>query len=150
MIHPDRTEFEALARNATLVPVVKTVIADLQTPVSAFMRVAAREPSAFLLESVEGGEKIGRYTFLGIRPFLTVSARGNEVVLERGRKTERRKGGVIEVARELLTAHRPATLSGLPPFTSGAVGFLSYDAVRQLEKLPKRAKSDLKVPDALL
>ena len=70
MIRPDYKEFTRLARESTLVPVAKSISADLLTPVSAFLAVAAGEPDAFLLESVEGGEKIGRYTFLGVRPFL--------------------------------------------------------------------------------
>src|SRR6201995_1716733 len=71
---PDRNAFEKLASAHTLVPLTRAVPADLETPVSAFLRVAAHEPEAFLLESVEGGEKIGRYTFLGIRPFRTMTA----------------------------------------------------------------------------
>src|SRR5215469_7921715 len=74
---PNLNEFTDLARTHTLVPVTRTVAADLETPVSAFLRVAAHEPEAFLLESVEGGETIGRYTFIGIRPFRTMPASGN-------------------------------------------------------------------------
>ena len=73
MLFPDYKEFSRLARTATLVPVAKTVAADLRTPVSAFLSVAAEEPNAFLLESVEGGEKIGRYTFLGARPYMILT-----------------------------------------------------------------------------
>ncbi len=78
LLRPDIKEFLRLARQHALVPVVKSVSADLLTPVSAFLAVAGREPYAFLLESVEGGEKIGRYTFLGVRPYLRVSSRGSE------------------------------------------------------------------------
>ena len=78
MVRPEYKEFARLAREFTLVPVVKSVSADLLTPVSAFLAVAAREPSAFLLESVERGEQIGRYTFLGARPYLQVRARGGD------------------------------------------------------------------------
>ncbi|HEU5452942.1 MAG TPA: hypothetical protein VFU76_13195, partial [Terriglobales bacterium] len=87
-IRPDLTEFLQLAQDATLVPVVKSVSADLLTPVSAFLSIAADEPHAFLLESVEGGEKIARYTFLGARPYMKVTARGDEVHIQRGRKKE--------------------------------------------------------------
>src|SRR5258707_13641538 len=79
MIRPDPKEFARLAQNATLVPVSKSISADLQTPVSAFLSLAAGEPHAFLLESVEGGEKIGRYTFLGARPYLMVSSQAGVV-----------------------------------------------------------------------
>ena len=84
MLRPDYKEFSRLARETTLVPVVKSVMADLLTPVSAFLALAANEPDAFLLESVEKGEQIGRYTFLGARPYMQVRARGGEVVVRRG------------------------------------------------------------------
>jgi anthranilate synthase component 1 len=149
MLRPDFDQFAHLAKNATLVPVAKSITADLATPVSAFLALAAGEPHAFLLESIEGGEKIGRYTFLGARPYMVMTARGQEITLERGKKRERRRGNVFAVLRELLEEHRPAAVPGLPPFTAGAVGFLSYDAVRQLEKLPARARRDLDVPDCV-
>src|SRR5437667_6072637 len=85
MLRPDYKEFSRLARGATLVPVVKSVTADLLTPVSAFLAVAGAEPNAFLLESVERGEQIGRYTFLGARPYMRVRVRGETVTVQRGR-----------------------------------------------------------------
>src|SRR5256885_14110409 len=122
MIRPDLKEFSRLARKATLVPVVKSISADLLTPVSAFLAIAEEEPDAFLLESVEGGEKIGRYTFLGVRPFLRLEARGAELKIERGRKGGRGTGDNFQVVKELLRAHRPASVEGLAPFTAGAGG----------------------------
>ena len=135
MIRPDYKEFSRLSRDATLVPVVKSISADLLTPVSAFLAVADGEPHAFLLESVEGGEKIGRYTFLGVRPFLRLESRGAAITIARGRRVERRTGNVFEVIKELLQQHRPATMEGLPPFTAGAVGYCAYDVVRRLENI---------------
>ena len=81
-----------MSRGATLVPVTKSISADLLTPVSAFLAVADGEPDAFLLESVEGGEKIGRYTFLGVRPFLRLESRGDEITITRGRKSRATHG----------------------------------------------------------
>jgi anthranilate synthase component 1 len=150
LLRPDYKEFSRLAGEFTLVPVVKSVTADLLTTVSAFLAVAGNEPDAFLLESVERGEQIGRYTFLGARPYLQVRARGQDVLLERGRVRERRKGSVLPMLKELLRQHRPATFAGLPPFTAGAVGYFSYDAVRQLEKIGEHAKDDLSLPDCVL
>jgi anthranilate synthase component 1 len=154
MLFPDYNEFSRLARTATLVPVAKTVAADLRTPVSAFLSVAADEPNAFLLESVEGGEKIGRYTFLGARPYMILRARGRQITLERigdrhGKKTQQ-DGDVFKILDSLLREHTPAHLPGLPPFTAGAVGFFAHDAVRQLENLPVLAKDDLQMPDCNL
>src|ERR1700682_5794703 len=150
MIRPDFKEFSRLARAATLVPVAKSISADLLTPVSAFLAIAEDEPDAFLLESVEGGEKIGRYTFLGVRPFLRLESRGSQITIERGRKTERRTGDIFQVMKELLRQHRPAAMEGLPPFTAGAVGYCAYDIVRRLENIGEHATDDLDVPDCVL
>jgi len=146
----DFRKFSELARNATLVPVVKSISADLLTPVSAFLALAEGEPDAFLLESVEGGEKIGRYTFLGARPYMRVQSRGPEVVVQRGRKSERSSGDVFATLKALLREHRVAHYEGLPPFTGGAVGYFAYDMVRQLEKIGEHATDDLHVPDCVL
>jgi anthranilate synthase component 1 len=148
MVQPDFKDFARLARSATLVPVVKSVSADLLTPVSAFLAIAEREPHAFLLESAERGEQIGRYTFLGVRPYMRVRARGKAIEIERGRRRERRDGNIFQVIKELLREHRPAIVPGMPPFTAGAVGYFAYDVVRQLEKIGDHAKDDLSLPDA--
>src|SRR5256885_16868962 len=134
MIRPDLKEFSRLARKATLVPVVKSISADLLTPVSAFLAIAEDEPDAFLLESVEGGEKIGRYTFLGVRPFLRLESRGSQIKIERGRKVEQRPGDIFQVMKELLRAHPPAAIEGLPPFTAGAAGACADYLVRGLAR----------------
>jgi len=150
MLRPQLKEFQDLARTATLVPVVKTVMADLLTPVSAFLGISAGEQEAFLLESVEGGERIARYTFLGVRPYMVLESRGEQVSIRRGRSVERNKGKLFDVLSKLLREHQPAALPDLPPFNCGAVGFIAYDAVRQLEKLPEEARDDLQAPDAFL
>src|SRR6266849_5405074 len=148
MLRPDYKEFSRLAGEATLVPVVKSVSADLLTPVSAFLAIASNEPDAFLLESVERGEQIGRHTFLGARPYMQVRAEGAHIVVQRGKLNEKRQGSAIQVMKELLRQHRPATVPGLPPFTAGAVGYFAYDVVRQLENIGEHAKDDLSLPDA--
>jgi anthranilate synthase component 1 len=150
MIRPEYKEFSRLAGESTLVPVVKSVMADLLTPVSAFLAIARGEQNAFLLESVERGEQIGRYTFLGARPYMQLRARGAEIEIERGKKRERRDGNVFQTAKELLSQHKPALVPGLPPFTAGAVGFCSYDIVRQLENIGDSTKDDLQLPDCVL
>jgi anthranilate synthase component 1 len=150
MLQPDFKEFSRLSRDATLVPVEKTVSADLLTPVSAFLAIAENEPHAFLLESVERGEQIGRYTFLGARPYMRVKAANGTVEIERGRKREVVRENVFAVVKRLLREHKPATVAGLPPFTAGAVGYFAYDVVRQLEKIGDHAKDDLGLPDAEL
>src|SRR3954470_8562789 len=92
---PSEREFLALSRKHSLVPVYRTVTADLETPVSAFLRIAAEEPEAFLLESVEGGEHVGRYTFIGIEPYKKMIARGNAITVREGRKETRFTGDIF-------------------------------------------------------
>jgi anthranilate synthase component I len=150
MPQPDFKQFSQLAREATLVPVVKSVSADLLTPVSAFLAIAENEPHAFLLESVERGEQIGRYTFLGVRPYMRVKAREGRVTIERGRKRETLTENIFHLLKLLLREHRTATVPGLPPFTAGAVGYFAYDVVRQLERIGEHAQDDLSLPDAEL
>ena len=150
MVQPGYNEFTRLARQFTLVPVVKSVSADLLTPVSAFLAAAAKEPSSFLLESVERGEQIGRYTFLGARPYMQVCAHGGEIVLQCGKRRERRSGNIFQLLKGLLREHRSAVVPGLPPFTGGGVGYFSYDVVRQLESIGQHAADDLSLPDCEL
>jgi anthranilate synthase component 1 len=150
MLYPEFKEFSRLAGSATLVPVVKSVSADLLTPVSAFLAIAEKEPHAFLLESAERGEQVGRYTFLGVRPYMRVRARGSAIEIERGRHRERHEGSAFEFMKLLLREHQPAAVPGLPPFSAGAVGYFAYDSVRQLEKIGEHAKDDLSLPDAEL
>ena len=149
-VQPSRKEFLELAKEHTLVPVCRSLPADLETPVSAFLRAAWPERECFLLESVENGEQVGRYTFIGLAPFKRIVARGREITITEGKKIVQIEDDIFAVLRRALGGHKPARLPGLPPFTAGAVGFFSYDAVRQIERLPALAKDELGVPDACL
>src|SRR5437868_5898782 len=99
---PSARDFAALARRHTLVPVYRTVTADLETPVSAFLRIAQDQPEAFLLESVEGGEHVGRYTFIGIQPYKKIVARGTSIIVEEGHS---KRQGWDEEYRRYLYPH---------------------------------------------
>ena len=123
LTHPSLREFKSLSKSHTLVPVYRTVVADLETPVSAFLRIAAEAPEAFLLESVEGGERVGRYTFIGIEPYKKMVSRGTSITVEEDRKRRIFEGDIFEELKSALSGHTPARLPGLPPFTAGAVGF---------------------------
>jgi anthranilate synthase component 1 len=147
---PSAADFLKLSRKHSLVPVYRTVTADLETPVSAFLRIASEEPEAFLLESVEGGEHVGRYTFIGIQPYKKIVSRGTHIAVQEGKKRRAFTGDIFDELKQALSGHTPARLPGLPPFTAGAVGFFSYDVVRQIEKLPATAVDELGVPDACL
>jgi anthranilate synthase component I len=147
---PTSADFLRLAREHTLIPVYRTLTADLETPVSAFLRLAAHEPECFLLESVEGGEKIGRYTYIGIRPYRRIVSRGRQIEITEEGETRQLEGDIFELLKEALAGHSPAILPGLPPFTAGAVGYFTYDVVRQIEKLPEQTEDELRMPDACL
>jgi anthranilate synthase component I len=152
---PLRKDFERLAAAHTLVPVYRSLTADLETPVSAFLRLAEGEPECFMLESVEGGERVGRYTFIGVRPYKKIVAWGKSIeVTESGQtkspQTRTFEGDIFTLLKDALNGHSPARIPGLPPFTAGAVGFFAYDVVRQIERLPSVAKDDLGMPDACL
>ncbi|MBI3667216.1 MAG: chorismate-binding protein, partial [Acidobacteria bacterium] len=147
---PDFQTFLSLVGKSHVVPVYKTVMADLETPVSAYLKVAEGRPYSFLLESVEGGENIGRYTYLGANPFLIARARGEQVEITRRGRTTRRRGNIFEIVRELARQFQPAGQEGLPPLSAGAVGYAGYELVRLIEpRVPPFAKDDLRVPDAV-
>src|SRR6476646_1222331 len=126
-------EFTELARRGTFVPVVKEMVADLLTPVSAFLKIAEDADYAFLLESVEGGEHVGRYSFLGKDPFLILRARGDRTTIERGGITAESERPLVETLRRLMADFRSPFVPELPRFTGGAVGYLGYGAASWFE-----------------
>ena len=139
---PSREDFLRRLERRPVVPVTRTLPADWWTPVAAFHRLASVEPHAFLLESVEGAERVGRYSFLGRRPFLIVRARGGHLRLD-GPEAPRVDGGEgtpLERLRALLRDYRAEPQPGLPPFTCGAVGYFGFDTVRWMEHLPETDK----------
>ena len=147
MITPTLQEYREHARTANLIPVMREILADLDTPVSAFLKLD-RGDGSFLLESLEGGETWGRYSILGFRPSVEFRARGRSVEVRRGERVERLEvDDPLEALRRLHADVRPATVPGLPPFTGGAVGMVGYDYVRFLERLPATLPDDLGHPD---
>ena len=126
-------EFVDLAKRGTFVPVCKEIVADLLTPVSAFLKIAEHSDYAFLLESVEGGEHVGRYSFLGKDPFLILRGRGDQTLIERAGVTTASERSFIETLRELMNGFQAPFVPGLPRFTGGAVGYLGYDTAAWFE-----------------
>ncbi len=150
MYTPDLETFRALARRGNLIPVARQILADMETPVSAFRKIDSGN-YAFLLESVEGGETWGRYSFLGSNPSLVFRAKGSHLEVLRGAGREVLTGlhDPLTGLGHLLGRYRAVGVPGLPRFTGGMVGYLSYDVVRHIERLPALAKDDLDLPDAL-
>ena len=147
MTTPTLAEYVALAREKNLVPVTREILADLDTPVSAFTKLD-RGDASFLLESLEGGENWGRYSILGFRPVVEFRSKGTAVEIRRGEETSRQESDdPLGVLQTLLEDVRAADVPGLPPFSGGAVGLIGYDYVRFLEKLPPTLPDDLGQPD---
>jgi anthranilate synthase component 1 len=126
-------EFVELARRGTFVPVVKEIMADLLTPVSAFLKIAEHSDYAFLFESVEGGEQVARYSFLGKDPFLVLRSRDGKTVIDRSGVTTETTEPFVPAVRRLMAEFRAPFVQGLPRFTGGAVGFIGYDASIRFE-----------------
>ncbi len=141
---PSFPDYQELSRHGNLIPVYGEILWDLESPVGAFLRL---EPSdyAFLLESVEGGEKWARYSFLGSEPKLIYRSKGNKAEIIEGARFRELEGFTdpLEPLREILSQYRPVQLKGLPRFFGGAVGYLGYDLVRFFEKLPAKNPDDL-------
>src|SRR5215211_6208380 len=125
--------FVSEARHGNVVPVVRSVLADLHTPVGAFMRIAGDSPYAFLLESVEGGERIARYSFLGAEPEMIVRGKGMQTFVERNGTTESYPTVATEWIKDYFRGRTLARRPGLVPFAGGAVGYVGYDAAQWFE-----------------
>ena len=136
-------QFQELAEQGTFVPVYKEIVADLLTPVSAFLKIAEHSDFAFLLESVEGGEQVGRYSFLGKDPFLIVRSRGSKTIVDRTGETSESNQPFVEALRELMASFHAPFVPGLPRFTGGAVGYLGYDASAWFEPVTLQPTGDV-------
>ena len=149
MYYPDFAGFQEKSREGNLIPVYKEILADLETPLSAFRKIDSGN-YAFLLESVEGGEKWGRYSFLGGNPSLVFQSKGRsaEIIDASGvRRIEMEDP--LEVMKSLLRKFKPARVEGLPRFCGGLVGYMGYDLVHFMERLPQTAMDDLQLPDCI-
>ncbi len=147
MFHPDADTFKGYCKPGALVPVYKEIVADLETPVSAYMKISKDQPYSFLLESVEQGE-IGRYSFIGANPSTIMRSRGRDVTIVRDGVTENYESDdALGDLRKLMASYEPVSVEGLPAFHGGAVGYISYDQVRFFEDLPDDNPDPLKLPD---
>ena len=146
-VFPDFQDFAAAAKRGNFVPVCAERLADLLTPVGAYLRIIGRLRRPFLLESAEGGEHIARYSFLGGDPFLEVEGDADGLTAREPDGTERRiEGDPVEALAALQLRYRAESAPGAPPFTGGAVGYISYDAVRWVERIPAANPSDPEMP----
>ncbi len=149
---PSRGEVRHLFEQGDLVPVYRTLLGDLETPMSVYLKLAQTGTYSFLLESVEGGEQVGRYSFLGVNPKGVIIVKNGEVTrIYKGRRESRPlahgEDPLAAVKSEFMRV-TPVRVEGLPRFVGGAVGCLAYDAVRYFERLPDSATDELGAPDA--
>ena len=150
MYYPSLEDFRKKAQHGNLIPVYKSILADMETPVSAFNKIDAGE-YGFLLESVEGGEHVGRYSFLGSEPSILFQSKDNHVRIQdlaAGTTTEFESSYPLGELEKLMGCYQPVEVEGLPRFHGGAVGYLSYDAVRFFEELPDSTQDDRQLPDS--
>jgi anthranilate synthase component 1 len=138
-MQPDVQEIQRLRERGNVIPVYKSVIADFLTPVSAFLKLEKEQPYAFLLESVEGGETLARYSFLGCNPFHVLR-----------HKKGQSSADFMQNLRSTLQRFRSVEIPNLPPFTGGAVGYFGYDMVRTIEDIPDTGRDDVGCDDAVL
>jgi anthranilate synthase component 1 len=141
-------EFRSYAKQGNLIPLFREILADHDTPVSAFAKID-HGPSAYLLESIQGGEKWARYSFLGSGSPLVIYEDRGDLCVRKGSHRRRipSRGAPLDRLRELMEAYRPVTVPDLPRFVGGAVGYLGYDIVKTFENLPSRRKEHLDLPD---
>jgi len=126
-------EFERDCERGNVIPVTRTILADLQTPLGAFLRIAGDAPHAFLLESIEGGERVARYSFLGANPWMVVRGQGTKTIVQRDGRREVVNQNAIDFLRQDFAEKKLVSRAGLAPFAGGAVGYLAYDAARWFE-----------------
>ena len=126
-------EFERATARGNVVPVVRTVLADLQTPLGAFLRIAGDASHAFLLESIEGGERLARYSFIGAHPWMIARGSGDKTIIEKNGQRDTRDVNAINFLREYFGGKKLVRRPGLAPLSGGAVGYLAYDAARWFE-----------------
>jgi anthranilate synthase component 1 len=149
MYWPDVEHFKSLEQEGTLIPIYRELPADLETPVSVLLKLGGKAP-CFLLESVEKGERMGRYSFIGINPLVTFESRGKESVISGAaeKRLPLRDGeDPLHHLQALLSQYKVVSLPGIPRLFGGAVGYLSYDMVRYFEKLPAPAYDELDLPE---
>jgi anthranilate synthase component 1 len=156
-MHTSYETFESLAQKGNIIPVYESLLADTETPVSVYMKIRDKSEYSFLLESVEGGEKIARYSFIGFKPFMIFEARGFdfkvEVIDERFLFINERVKGEshpLGALNQIFSIFNSANTPELPRFTCGAVGYFGYESISLIEKIPTSNRDDLDAPDIFL
>lgn len=142
-------EFSKLSKRGNVIPVCTRISSDLETPVSAFMKLAASKKQSFLLESIEGGEKLARYSFIGFDPFLTIEGSADRVVVSKDGRRREFETSPKQFLEDLFDVYKPVRLEDLPRFTGGGVGYFAFDTIRWVEDIPDNNADSIGLPEML-
>jgi anthranilate synthase component I len=143
-------DVKKLNKKGNVIPLFERIPADLDTPVGAFIKLASKHKNSFLLESIEGGEKLARYSFIGFDPFLNIQGENDQVILSKGKIKKVVDSNPVEFIQQLFEFYKPIRVEGLPRFTGGGVGYFSYDTIRWIEDIPDENPDDLNIPSMYL
>ncbi len=149
MIYPDFNRFKELSKYSKIVPVILEIEGDMETPITLFKKLC-KGKNSYLLESIEGGDKWGRYSYIGTKPFMTIKGYGDRVVIDKENMIFEKRGDVLKIVKELMDEYKAPEIKGIPDFSGGAVGYIAYDVIRNYEKLENINSDDIKMPDVHL
>ena len=147
--YPDKEDFLKSAKNVNMLTVFRKILADTETPISAFQKIG-RNGLSYLLESAVGGDKLARYSFIGVDPFLVFQSKDTRLEIKTKDKKEVHRENPFLYLRRLFAEFKTSPIKGLPRFFGGGVGYFGYDLIRFIEKLPKKVIDDLNIPDCIL
>ncbi|HNX91663.1 MAG TPA: chorismate-binding protein, partial [Candidatus Omnitrophota bacterium] len=150
MYYPSKKEFVSLSSSGNVIPVYREMLADFDTPISAFIKMDGGQ-YAYLLESVEGGENLGRFSFLGSDPHIIIESKGDKVTVTKNgsAKTHHIKKDPLDEIKSIMKSYKFVHLENLPRFCGGLVGYIGYDAVRFIERIPDKNPDEINAPDML-
>ncbi len=149
MIYPNYEKFKEESKSSKMVPICMEVKGDMDTPITLFRKLC-KNKNSYLLESMEGGNKWGRYSFIGRNPFIIIKSYKNKVMIEKGKEVSQEEGNPLEIIKKLINEYKMAKTKDMPDFIGGAVGFIGYDIIRNYEKLRNINEDDITLPDVHL
>jgi anthranilate synthase component 1 len=149
MIYPDYQKFKIVSESSKMVPICLEMEGDIDTPITIFKKLC-KNNNSYLLESVEGGDKWGRYSYIGRNPFMIIKSYGDRVMIYKKNEVITKKGNVLKILKDLMNDYKMAQIDGIADFVGGAVGYIGYDVIRNYEKLKNINFDDIEMPDVHL
>ncbi|MFZ7120317.1 MAG: anthranilate synthase component I [Eubacteriaceae bacterium] len=146
MIYPDKKQYEEYKKEYSVIPVIKEIEGDIDTPITLFKKLCENKVS-FLLESVDGGNKWGRYSFIGRKPYITIKGENKKITITKDNKISKEYGKSLDIVRKLFKNYKMPNQKEYPDFLGGGVGYIAYDVIRDYEKLVQINEDDIELPD---